>query len=357
MAEFYTIVAREKELPVAPPKPEDFTVEPAEGSDPARLLAEPGWSPYCFDGTDLWFTRLPDTDLAAVPFVFMSQFDRAEEFAKLSPAELVKITEGLDTPKIAMIYSIGRCGTTLANHVLNASPDVWCLSEPDVFDHVAKLGGDAETHHALARFFHAIRTKPDATVLGIKYRSQSLFCAPALHAAFPQSKNVFMYRDALGWGNSLFAFTAKLGLESPYVIDIIGFMWEMMVREPVADAIARHTEFSGETVEPSVVYALLWQKHLNAYQAARAEGIPMVPIRYNEFNANREEGVRNLFAALGIPEIPADEAMRVFENDSQEGTIMGRVEKPPRLDEAQVALLHKTLADNSPLVSADTILD
>ncbi len=357
MAEFFTITAREKELPVAPPKPEDFTLADAGQGDPARFLSEPGWSPYCFDGENIWFTHLPDIDLAAVPFVFMAQFEQADRVAKTNPAEVISLTADLPIPQLAMIYSIGRCGTTLANHVLNASPDVWCLSEPDVFDQVAHLGGDAATLQALAKFFHAIRSNPETSILGIKYRSQSLFCAQAIHAAFPESRNVFMYRDALGWGNSLFAFTHKLEIEPPYVIDIIGFMWELMVREPVANAIARHVEFQGETAEPGPTYALLWQKHLAEYQAAKAAGVPMVPIRYNEFNADREAGVTQLFAALGVPPIPVDVALKAFEGDSQKGTIMERVEKPPRMEEGQVALLRETLAAYPPLTSADMILD
>ncbi len=356
MADFYTITARDKELPVAAPTPQDFTLATDGSGDPERLLSEPGWSPYCYDGTHVWFVRVTDVDLAAVPFVFMTQFEQADAVARLSPVELISLTDPLPIPQMAMIYSIGRCGTTLANHVLNASPDVWCLSEADTFDQVPKFGGDAVTLRALARFHFAIRSKPDATILGIKYRSQSLFHLNEINAAFPNAHNLFMYRDAVGWGNSFYAFADKLGAKAPYDPAIIGFMWELMVREPVSEAIARHPEFHGNAVEPGTVFALLWQKHLQAFSDARAKGVTITPLRYNELLSQSETAIAEMFRILGVPQIPLDAAMAAFEKDSQEGTIMGRSDAPARMTADQIAVLHDTLRNNGSINSADTVL-
>ena len=352
----FDIKAREKENEVAQTENTDFIGQNPRPISIESILSEPGWVPYAFDGTDFTLTRTPGADLANSAFVYVTQFNDATEFATVSAAEMLALTENLPMPDMVLIYSIGRCGTTLANHVLNASDEIWCLSEPDVIDQVAQTG-NSELICAVAKLLFAGRTKPDARALGVKFRSMSLFDADKFNAALPDAKNIFMYRDAVAWGNSFYTVFWKLGFTAPYEPEGCAMGWEILTREPFELGQAAYPDLSGDQIEPGAIFSAFWQRHLAEYTKHKAAGIDMYPIRYNEFNSDREAGVSALFKACGLKPISVKEALSAFENDSQSGTFMEQVEKPEKMNDAQKDFLREVLAKHSKYGDPDLILD
>ncbi len=113
---------------------DDFELGPGVTADPAKVM---GWSLYGLDeARDLAvFTDLPPgTDLAGSPFAYLTQHRLAQRVAALPLAEFEAAAERLPLPgRTVLVFSTGRCGSTLLSHALNAVPGVWCLSEPDAY--------------------------------------------------------------------------------------------------------------------------------------------------------------------------------------------------------------------------------
>ncbi len=355
MATRYTITKRHKALEVAMPTFEDFVTEPA-GEISVEELLKSNWSPYCFANGVVTFAKL-DGDLAKAAFVYLTQFRDAVELAQVDASDLIVATEKLPMPKMAIIYSTGRCGTTLANHVLNGSDEIWCLSEPDVLDDVAQWDGAerADLMQALAKVFFAMRAKETAHTLGVKLRSQSLFCAAAFEEAYPEARNIFMYRDAIGWANSIYAFIGKFGFSAPYHAAIRDEIWTTMFREPTCE-LMKNPDMAGDEIDPARLFAYGWLRQLGMYAEMQAAGMKFHPIRYNEFNVDRLEGARDLMRACGLSGDAAEAALAAFESDSQAGTFMGKGDAPLRLSDVQKDAARNVLSKHPVFSDAGHIL-
>lgn len=333
----------------------DFTTE-AVGEIAVEELLTSGWSPYCFADGVVTFAKL-DGDLAEAAFVYLTQFRDAVELAQVDVVDLIAATKNLPMPKIAMIYSTGRCGTTLANHVLNGSDEIWCLSEPDVLDDVARWDGvaRADLMQALAKVFFAMRGKETAHTLGVKLRSQSLFCAAAFEEACPEAHNIFMYRDAIGWANSIYAFIGKFGFSAPYHSMIREELWTTMFREPT-DELLKDPAMVGDEIDPARLFAYGWLRQLDMFTEMQVAGMKFHPIRYNEFNVDRLAGARDLMKACGLSGDAAEAALAAFESDSQAGTFMGQGDAPLRLNDEQKDTARDVLSQHPVFFDPEFIL-
>lgn len=106
--------------------------------------------------------------------------------------------------KMIMIYSVGRCGSTLLSKVFNQIETVLSLSEPDVFSQIVGLrnpdgSNDTEIAQLLKICIYllskpALKGKQSCCVL--KLRSFCIELGDLIYQAFPDSKVIFLYRNA-----------------------------------------------------------------------------------------------------------------------------------------------------------------
>ena len=124
---------------------DDFDLGPVSSAPASTVIEQPNWTLYGLDfARDLAvFTDLPDgTNLADSPFAYATQHRLARRVLTMSLAELEAVADlAPPVPRVILIFSIGRCGSTLLSHALNTVPGVWCLSEPDAFLHAAQAPG------------------------------------------------------------------------------------------------------------------------------------------------------------------------------------------------------------------------
>ena len=75
----------------------------------------------------------------------------------------------------------------------------------------------------------------------MKFRSQSLFQADLYHQALPQARCVFLYRDALGWANSVYGMMRQYGFADSLTGPDRTLAWSIFTAAsdtaPLADAI------------------------------------------------------------------------------------------------------------------------
>ena len=218
-AQLHDVLATRK--PIGWANLDDFDLGPATATPARIVIDQPGWTLYGLDhARDLAvFTDLPPgTDLADSPFAYATQHRLARRVLTMSLAELEAVAD-LAPPvhRLILIFSIGRCGSTLLSHALNTVPGVWCLSEPDAFStlvmqhyHSPRRSGFPDDQIIrLIRACTRLQFRPpsgrQADVFAMKFRSQAIFQADLYHRALPDAPCVFLYRDALGWANSVYS--------------------------------------------------------------------------------------------------------------------------------------------------------
>ena len=137
----HDILARKKDFWADVSKIDDFTLEPGSTVAHETVLRAPEWSLYCLDleQDKALFVELPKgTDLAEAAFVYNAQFDTALRAVTMPLDTMIAMAHHVpDTTKLALLFSTGRCGSTLASRILARLPNVWSLSEPDYFTNLA----------------------------------------------------------------------------------------------------------------------------------------------------------------------------------------------------------------------------
>lgn len=340
--------------------PGDFTRSVGEAVDPRRVVEEPGWSPYCLDPTNnaITFVRLPpEIDLSEAPFYFVTQYREANAIIDMPFDEALALAATLPIPEVALIFSIGRCGTTLVSHALNGSPEVVSLSEPESFAQKAALSAlDPSVDRnaligALCRFHFAARQNRNGRLLAIKFRSQTLFVAEDIYRALPRARYVFMYRDAVSWSESFVQFGRAIGVTFPIDKPTRDFTWGMLSADRPLSDLAKYTDTAAELTEAGAILPAAWSLHLEEYRRLLHLGVPFLALRYNELVSNRKTELERLFTHCGIATGAVDKALDAFDEDSQKGTVLERKDDPARFGPVAIELSRATLAKDP--LSAD----
>jgi len=325
------ITARHHAHTGAVSSPSDFTLSDGQQVPPEIVLSSPDWSLYSIDaekGIAMFVELPPGTDLATAAFVYMTQFELAVR-AVVMPLDLLgPLSQQVELPEnFGILFSTGRCGSTLASRILAQIPDVWSISEPDVLQNLAfaRFHIPQEQMVPLLQAVTRLLFRPPAgrkvRSFVIKPRAESVVQAPEFAQALPESRNVFMYRDAEGFVNSLHKFVQKLiGQEAALAPDgwLIG--WPFSSINAPFDLLDDYFPEDRDTVDHVSVMTMGWVIRMDAYLDALENGIQMQPLHYQDLNTNRSEETGRLLRAFGISPSHIDLAMKAFETDSQAGT-------------------------------------
>lgn len=334
----------------------DFTLGQGREVGPEIVLSSSDWSLYAIDVEKgfAMFVELPaGTDLSTVPFVYMAQFDRAVRAVVLPIDLLEPLSQKVVMPEsLGILFSTGRCGSTLASSILAQVPGVWSLSEPDCLNNLAFARFQLPQNRMIPLISTAMRLlcRPPADLnirtIVIKPRSESMIQAPEFALALPHSRNVFMYRDAEGFTNSLYQFVQKLiGPEMFFgSADAWQIGWPFSSVNAPLDLLDDYFPDDRASVGFAETMLLAWVLRMDAYRAALDHGIKMQPLHYHDLNTRRREETARLLGAFGIPLDHIDLAMRGFEKDSQSGTGGDRALPARPLDDGQRRRIYHLLA-------------
>lgn len=336
-ATLYPIEGRTKQFELDYCTAADFNRGRPEAVPARRVLDEPGWSPYFVDAeaAEMHFVRLPPAiDLATVPFCHLTQYLEAEALLTMSFGDVADMASGLPDPVVILIFSIGRCGTTLVSHALNGAANVQSLSEPACFEHrplraLAARGMATSLVRSLCRLLFATRHRASADTLAVKFRSQALFVAPVFRAALPKARYLFMYRDALSWGESFYQFLTDVGMPNPPDENGRRIHWMMATADTPLNELGRFMDLDERPIAVERMLAAPWVLQLERYSALLEQGLPFLALRYNELMADRHAELERVLTHCGLPVTSISEALKAFDQDSQEGTVLAR--KGPKL--------------------------
>jgi len=316
---------------------------------PEEFLNNSQFTLYCFDEKQdrAIFVELPaELDLAEVPFVHQAQYEAALRMVSM-PIELFNqlAHHCPPVPQPIFIYMSARSGSTLLSHAFNASGKVTSLSEPDaltqfvhLLDHTtnatAGKGHFTPAHLATLadsslRFYFRSRSSAadDSHKLAqaVKFRSEGVRAMDHFHRTFPQAKNIFLYRDALGWVNSFHRIFTKMKMAEPLTIDAWQAMYEGFLHTDLSHLRA-YIPPGRKQLSLAEQLTLWWVAIMEWYLAQWSQGLSVLAVRYEDLNQRRDVTLEALFGYCELPVETVPLALNAFAEDSQAGTALARNE-------------------------------
>jgi hypothetical protein len=348
------ITARNRRDPFTVADPADFELREGPEVDPQIVLTNPLISLYCLDHANrraLFVETAPGVDLSQSPFLYQAQYENTLRLIGVPYETLNELTReiSLDDRKIILVYSVGRTGSTLLGASLNAVEGIVGLSEPDVFTQLVALrewdgSNDAEIS-ALMESCMKVLCKPTEQTPNpagwvIKFRSFVIELGDLLYKHFPDTRNIFLYRHAEPWLNSMLRAFGDAGED-------LGFRaWAQGWLSTLVPPIARHVQAGGPLLTLSSMCSMVWLSVLERYTDLRSSGMPGLAIRYEDMKAAPHQTLQRIFEHCGLPMTSMDAVYQVLERDSQAGSAISQEalsQKKNGLTDAQRADLVRVL--------------
>lgn len=311
---------------------DDFTVSGGAEVAASAIVDNTAVSLYCFDDVsrEAVFVELPEhIDLTQEPFVYQSQYEYAQRVCTLPFHSFNTLAKKLPAVRQPIfIHITGRSGSTLLNHALNASGLVKSLAEPDVVSQFASLRHQSdsvqeaelqELADSTMRFLFKDHHGAGIQSHAVKFRNQGTLVMDVFQAAFPQGKNLFLYREVIGFVASFQRILRNVGLpESKPFLE-----WRDEFQSYLAGDLSHLSRYvGGEQVEITIAEQLAcwWTAVIEWYLAQHAHGVPAMAVSYADLVATPEETLAAIFRYCGLPTNRVEQGLQAYARDSQAGT-------------------------------------
>lgn len=345
---------------------EDFTVGEAQTIEPKSVVTDLSLSLYCLDDTrqQAVFVQLPkDLDLTQAAFAYQTQFEQAEYVVTLSYEGFKQLAQSIKDPKkLILLYSTGRCGSTLLHRVFNELDTVLSLSEPDVlsqFIHLRQTDSAWTPEHlellrACVRFL--LRPLDPGVTYALKFRNQCVEIIDLFDRAYPEAVKLFLYRNALDWVRSLYRIFSQNGPPSDVALNEV---LERSGSYSNRDFSHYKSYFGKEVKRISTVQMMTiwWLVIMERYEAFFPQGLPCNAFRYEALSAQREATLKRIFEVCSLPTDDLTKALNAFSYDSQRGTRLARANETEGnkliLSSVQMGQIHALLARHPTINRSD----
>lgn len=373
-AHIFQIVDRERPNATAWVHVDDFTCIPAGTMDAEDVMQADNMTLYTIDTLQQQFVFVetdPDVDLTNAPFYFQAQFEYAQRLVKVPFETLHALADSAvyGDDQLILLYSVGRCGSTLLSDGFNQLDGVASLSEPDIFTSLMRVYVNTQDRTWLARFVKtaviALMKPHDAQKYAIKFRSYCIELADVIYSQFPNAHALFMYRNAEDWARSTARAFAKLtskwgsvgtdrerawAATSDRLRGAAAVVFPKGAPTLVTKSIKVIDKKAGVLSEPSVslrrtfypavepfvprlragelsrieYITLEWVSGMVRYLALRKLGVPLLPFRYEDLLADPTIVLGEVCLACGLSQRAVAPMLSVFDKDSQRGTSLAR---------------------------------
>jgi hypothetical protein len=330
-----TIEAKHRQMPGYLASLADFSLSTGTAVNADIVLKEPTLSLYCLDDAHqraIFVELPPDVDLATAPFVYQMQYEQAQRLIAVPYETFRQLARALpEVQHLIVIYISGRSGSTLVSHVFNALDSVRSLAEPDVatqFVHLRSTDGqrDAELRNLLdctVRFLCRPTPFKTPATYALKLRNEGLRVMDLFQTTFPQAKNLFLYRDAIGFVASFYRIFKRVHIPEQMPMGEWRALFSQLINEEFTHMSAYLDAGTTEVSLPQHL-TLWWLAIMEWYLAQYAHGIPILAVRYADLIAAREQVLSAVFRYCGLPTAAVAETLGVFARDAQAGTLLAR---------------------------------
>lgn len=346
-AQYLTIERKHRQMTGFLASLADFTYTEGEAVVADVVCTTPTISLYCLDAATqrAIFVELPPAvNLATVPFVYQTQYEQAQRLIAVPYATFRQLAHALPAvPHLIVLYISGRSGSTLVSHLLNAVDGVVSLSEPDVATQFVHLrhthpDGAADLRALLdstVRFLFKPGVWGTPARCALKLRNEGLQVMDLFQATFPQATNLYLYRDAWGFVASFARIFRRAGMPDPLPLDAYLALFGQIFARDLSDQEA-YLEAGTTMLSLPQLLTLWWLAGMEWYLAQHAQGLPILAVRYDDLNVQREPVVRALLDYCGLPPLPGPALLGVFGRDAQAGTGLAR-ENPAEGNQARLS--------------------
>ena len=323
------------------------------------ILENPHITLYGLDFENRWavFVETPaDIDLSQAPFYFNTQFEKAKRVLTIPFETMIQLAKSvpMDDNRIIFIYSVGRCGSTLASQIFAQIPGVINISEPFALSQlvIARNTRKAREDELVALLEAAIRmlckTEAD-TAWVVKGQSFVIELGDWLHNIYPYTKNLFLYRHAETWLESgLRAFSR--GVEETDEEKKIR-------RELLGSLVPAIAQYDAElTLSHTGLLSLMWLTAMERYVQYSRMGIEMLAIRYASWLSAPRKTAEAMLEYCGCKPADMTAIYETLNRDSQADSHLSReaLQQHNRtLDELELEELHRHLQKHDFIHEAD----
>jgi hypothetical protein len=363
MREARTLIIEEKvKTNLGAVRRSDFRLRDGEAIDPGIVLQDPNLSLYCLDIENrqaLFVETPPDCDLSSAPFFYQAQYQAALRLVQVPYDTLHRLAADIvmDPSRLILIYSVGRCGSTLVSQAFNEIEGVDSISEPDVFTQMLGEWGpgslDDVEKAQLLKSCTLLQCVPGqirgAKAWALKFRSMVTQMGPLFHSVFPEAKAIFFYRHAEPWARSF--------LRVLQVADPAKAIPMANIRALFGHAIPQAD--SRETASYLELLSWMWVSAMETCLEMQRSGITLFVARYEELKASPRDVLTQMFAYCGLEGNAVNNLDGVLERDSQEGSSLSRAvgtDAPIPVTREHMEKLCQLIREGSQRLSADTIL-
>ncbi|UCF28949.1 MAG: hypothetical protein JSW42_04535 [Chloroflexota bacterium] len=337
----------------------DFRLGEIEQVPVEIILENPNVSLYGLDfrNRSAVFVEIPaDTNLSHAPFYFNTQFQKAKRVLTIPFETMIKVSKSvtIDDDRLIFIYSVGRCGSTLASQIFAQIPGVINISEPFALSQlvIARNTRKAREDELVALLEAAIRllckTEAD-TAWVVKGQSFVIELGDWLHNIYPYTKNLFLYRHAETWLESgLRAFSR--GVEETDEEKKIR-------RELLGSLVPAIAQYDAElTLSHTGILSLMWLTAMEQYVQYSRMGIEMLAIRYASWLSAPRKTAEAMLEYCGCKPADMTAIYETLNRDSQADSHLSReaLQQHNRtLDELELEELHRHLQKHDFIHEAD----
>lgn len=331
LATNFEITGRKQLIPIEFADIRNFELHESGTIGADEILSNPQITLFSLDfesGRAVFVETPPDVNLSQAAFYYQVQRDNALRVLTVPFETMFQLARrvSLDDAKLILIYSMGRSGSTLASQILAQVDGVINISEPDVLTQlvVARFMQPDQQDNLKAILEACIRLlckTPAQTAWVIKGRSFAIELGDWLHQCFPQTKNVYLYRDAESWSrSSLGAFVENVERtpEELHQFENETRGWMQLLVPLIAQYDpSQHLTGTG-------LLSLLWLSNMQRCMELQKSGVNMLAIFYQSWKQNpRQTAVSILEYCNCLPsDLTAIE--ETLQKDSQAGTYVSQ---------------------------------
>ena len=314
---------------------DDFIYQKGSLISAEAIISNTNISLYCLDDKHqqaIFVVLLPEISLSQAPFYYQTQFDHAQSLIALPYADLHQLAANMQVTEDApiLLYSTGRSGSTLLNHIFNESGKVVSFSEPDMFTQLIYLQEasglrDREIvsliQDCTRLIFKPISAQPIRRH-AIKLRNQCVALMRLFHQALPKAKNLFLYRNAVDYVASEYRLLIRH--QSPELVSVDEALAWLERYHGTVELEKLGIHLNVKVLSWFECYALNWLIIMDRVLTYVDQDIPLLPVRYEDLNSNRLKTVTQLFEYCNLPSTQVKQALKAFERDAQQGTTLAR---------------------------------
>ena len=255
-------------------------------------------------------------------FLRVAQFLNARRIITMPIATFHQLAESVGDAKGRLIFVSNptRCGSTLLSQVFEETNRVLSFSEPDALNAIGLYEGRMPQKELDRLVVNSVRLlckpvdRPIAAYI-LKTTAPTIDAVPMFIRLFPDSKQVFMYREGLKVAQSLFRSGKQMPLlELTFLVTPLS---QTLTRKAVESMGLSPDMFKVKCIDGFVFSLYVWAVILDKYNQYLNEEMDIAAVRYEDLVKHPLQATQAVFKYCGLPVEWAHDGIRAMDKDAQ----------------------------------------